>query len=303
MIQSSIGMELSEILQCLERNDGHFQRQAVQEAIARREEIVPALLRILEQVADDPQRFASQPDYMALTYAMFLLALFRERRAYPLLVRIFSTPGEVPFDLVGDVVTENLGNILASVSGGDTSGLAALIENEQVNEYVRSAALKGVVTLVACGQQSRDEIMAYFAGLFRTLERTYSAIWGSLACCCTDLCPEEVFEEIRQAYEEGLVESFCIAWHEVEEAAALGKEQALKDLSLRRYRLVTDVAAAMEWWACFDKDNARRRARALDRRYPWPGPRAPVQAAKPKVGRNEPCPCGSGKKFKKCCGP
>ena len=27
-----------------------------------------------------------------------------------------------------------------------------------------------------------------------------------------------------------------------------------------------------------------------------------VTASKPKVGRNEPCPCGSGKKFKKCCG-
>jgi hypothetical protein len=25
-------------------------------------------------------------------------------------------------------------------------------------------------------------------------------------------------------------------------------------------------------------------------------------AAKPKVGRNDPCPCGSGKKYKKCCG-
>ena len=24
--------------------------------------------------------------------------------------------------------------------------------------------------------------------------------------------------------------------------------------------------------------------------------------AKPKIGRNEPCPCGSGKKYKKCCG-
>jgi uncharacterized protein YecA (UPF0149 family) len=24
--------------------------------------------------------------------------------------------------------------------------------------------------------------------------------------------------------------------------------------------------------------------------------------AGPKIGRNEPCPCGSGKKFKKCCG-
>jgi preprotein translocase subunit SecA len=28
----------------------------------------------------------------------------------------------------------------------------------------------------------------------------------------------------------------------------------------------------------------------------------PVQTHQPKVGRNEPCPCGSGKKYKKCCG-
>ena len=30
----------------------------------------------------------------------------------------------------------------------------------------------------------------------------------------------------------------------------------------------------------------------------WPKP----TAAEKKVGRNEPCPCGSGKKHKKCCG-
>lgn len=28
----------------------------------------------------------------------------------------------------------------------------------------------------------------------------------------------------------------------------------------------------------------------------------PVRRAGPKVGRNEPCPCGSGRKYKKCCG-
>jgi SEC-C motif-containing protein len=27
----------------------------------------------------------------------------------------------------------------------------------------------------------------------------------------------------------------------------------------------------------------------------------PVRREAPKVGRNDPCPCGSGKKFKKCC--
>src|SRR4029077_1024120 len=35
---------------------------------------------------------------------------------------------------------------------------------------------------------------------------------------------------------------------------------------------------------------------------PAPAPRTdPAAAAGQKVGRNDPCPCGSGKKYKKCC--
>ena len=33
-----------------------------------------------------------------------------------------------------------------------------------------------------------------------------------------------------------------------------------------------------------------------------PGVRKPVVRDEPKVGRNDPCPCGSGKKYKRCCG-
>ena len=36
---------------------------------------------------------------------------------------------------------------------------------------------------------------------------------------------------------------------------------------------------------------------------PSPGmPGAPMRQSMPTVGRNDPCPCGSGKKYKKCCG-
>ncbi|WP_278336889.1 SEC-C metal-binding domain-containing protein [Dorea formicigenerans] len=28
----------------------------------------------------------------------------------------------------------------------------------------------------------------------------------------------------------------------------------------------------------------------------------PYVRLQPKIGRNDPCPCGSGKKYKKCCG-
>jgi hypothetical protein len=33
-----------------------------------------------------------------------------------------------------------------------------------------------------------------------------------------------------------------------------------------------------------------------------PGPQFEPKRAASKVGCNDPCPCGSGKKFKKCCG-
>jgi hypothetical protein len=38
---------------------------------------------------------------------------------------------------------------------------------------------------------------------------------------------------------------------------------------------------------------------AVEKEAPKP---KPVQAVSQKVGRNDPCPCGSGKKYKHCCG-
>jgi len=39
-----------------------------------------------------------------------------------------------------------------------------------------------------------------------------------------------------------------------------------------------------------------------ERREAKGAPKAPLKRKAPKVGRNDPCPCGSGKKYKKCCG-
>ena len=52
-------------------------------------------------------------------------------------------------------------------------------------------------------------------------------------------------------------------------------------------------------------DKAIQRAEAATKNQPRPAegaPAQPVERDAPKVGRNDPCPCGSGKKYKKCCG-
>ena len=61
------------------------------------------------------------------------------------------------------------------------------------------------------------------------------------------------------------------------------------------------VVAAGDRCGSFRYDPLRRQPQ----RPVAPRAGAPIgapQKAAPKVGRNDPCPCGSGKKYKKCCG-
>jgi hypothetical protein len=313
-------MDVEEILAQLERAHAQLPRIALEEAAAHREEIIPRLLGVLEKVAKDPAPFLGGQDRNLRIYAMYLLAQFREPRAYLLLVKIFSAPGKFAFELAGDVVTQDLPSILASVSDGDPSGMIKLVENEEVNEYVRGAALDGLVTLMAFGRGSRDDVMTYFRRLFQILERRPSAVWNGLANACADLCPQEVAEDLRQAYDEGLIDPGSIGWDEIEEALDMGPDAAWGEARYR-YRLITNTADAIKWWGCFHKDageedwaEADMEAEGdpaeleddADNFFPLlgsdQGAREPYRRTEPKVGRNEPCPCGSGKKFKRCCG-
>jgi len=299
-------MEIRELLACLDQHRGSFPERLVAEAVARREEVIPALLETLEAIDSNPAPWLADQGRMVHIHAMYLMALFRETRAYPLLVRIFSRPGEFPFDLAGDVVTQDLGRILASVSGGDISGMAALIENEQANEYVRSAALRGMVSLVATDQRTRDDVIAYLLQLFQKLERNPGAHWDGLANVCADLWPQETFKELRSAYEDGLVDTASIDWQDIEDALKMGKQAAMQRAQYRE-PLITDMAKAMGWMQCFHNANSDDETLGelggdlmVLPSSEWGS--MPIRRTVPKVGRNEPCPCGSGKKFKKCCG-
>jgi hypothetical protein len=245
---------------------------------------------------------------MAHLYAMFLLAQFRETRAYPIVVRFASLPGDLQYSLCGDFITDDLGQVLASVCGGELAGIHSLIENEGVDEWVRGAALNSLVRLVAAGQKSRDEIVSYFAGLFRgKLARQWSHVWDTLVSYSSDLHPAELLHDIERAYEEGLVDSSYIGFDEIKRDLALDKDRVLARLADDPHRrLVDDTVAAMGSWSCFREDRqnsvkSTAEASANSRLNPA-APASQIKRAAPKTGRNEPCPCGSGKKHKKCCG-
>jgi Protein of unknown function (DUF1186) len=239
-------MDVQEILEQFATNTGTFPREAVAQAIAQREAITPELLRVLVEAQHNIEDLP-ESDSMAHIYAMYLLAQFREPRAYPLIVEFFSIPGDIALDTTGDVATEDLGRILASVSCGDIRLMTALVENEHANEYVRVAALRGLVTLVAYGEQTRDGIVAYLQRLFRGgLARDVSFVWYGLVSASNDLYPEELYADIKHAYDDELIEPGFIGLDDIDETLKRGKERVLDELHHnQRYSLITDAITEM----------------------------------------------------------
>ena len=298
-------MEIDHILKELERNRGYFPREAIEEAIRRREEITPHLMRAVQEAVERPvdSKEEEQESFLPL-YAMFLLAQFRERRAYPLIIDLCRLPRESLDSLIGDTITEGLPRIIASVFDGDTKPITEVIENSSIDEYVRGSAIRSLSFLVHEGLIEREKVIAYFTELFRTgLEREPSHVWDELASEAVDLYAKTLADDIRGAYEEGLLWPGYMQPEEVEQVFAMQEEAVLARSKKHHKGLIDDVVEEMHWWACF---SPRKESR--------PKPAEPFRAAAgrpetgtgvrstPKVGRNAPCPCGSGKKYKRCCG-
>lgn len=303
-------MTIPEILKELELYTGRFPLEAMQAAIEQREAITPKLLHVLEMVAEDPAAWASRKDYMVHEYALFLLAQFREKRAYPLIEKLFSAPEDTLYDLFGDTVTESLGQILGSVYNGDPTLLERLVEDEKVEEFVRSSVIQAFLVLEHTGQMPRAQVVAYLKSLFDgRLPRDESYAWCALADAVVNLPAPELVEDVRRAFNLDLFDP-CYLTLEIFEEDLLEYNLADSD----KYCVITDAIGEMEWWAAFHPEDSEP-VGFQDTEAPLPEPPYAYSPAgehnydlskpfvrEPKIGRNEPCPCGSGMKYKKCCG-
>jgi Protein of unknown function (DUF1186)/SEC-C motif len=297
---------VEEIIVALSEERGQPPREAFRAADVRREEIADRLLAALEVGLAAPSEASGETGQL-FAHALYLLAKWREPRAFPFVIRWLALPDECAFDIGGDVPTTAGSRILASVCGGDRREIRALVENRDANEYCRSAALESLAILAAWGELPRENVIAYLRELIvEKLEREPSYVWSAIANLIVDLDAGELVPLIRQPYDDGLVDSFTIGWGEIEDRKS-HTERALFEEFQHRHPPITDVAVETAWWAMYghaaysdeqptavDPLTAVRAPSSYDPPTPFVSP--------PRTGRNDQCPCGSGRKYKKCCG-
>lgn len=247
-------MEIPEILATLSEYTGRFPSEAVAEAVSKKEEITPHLLRALENVANGGDQVDDRADHLAL-YAAYLLAQFREKAAFRLLLKIASFPEEKVDFVFGGSITEGLHEILASVFDGDTNAINELILNPEAYEFVRGAAIETYLVLAHTGIISREAACEQFKLLFAGLEREPGQAWNALVCAVGDLPAPEFLAEVREAFDADLIDPWCVEFEDIEDdAARIFDEVVAAGKKEHRRHLIENAADEISWWAAFADD-------------------------------------------------
>lgn len=286
-------------------HQGNFPLKALEEAKIRKEEITPFLLDFLQEVIAKPGEILS--DYFGHIFAMYLLAEFREKRAFPYLIKLMRIDEKNLDDLLGDVITEGLPNIIASTYNGDFDAIKAIIEDPGCSLWARDAALRALLALLRINVLKRDDLIAYFAELFQ--KEVFIAdpeMMAIFILTIDDLYPDELYLQIENAFNNDLVDEWLVGLEEIQNTLKQDKDEVLSHLFKSRSTALIDNAISEMSWLNTDKYVQKEKDNEMeveDEYYeddPLPIAVTYVRDS-PKIGRNAPCPCGSGKKYKKCC--
>ena len=258
------------------------------------QELADVFLQAVQRGVEDPNgSFAKEG--MLFNYATYFLAKWRDRRAYPLFLRWFSLPGEDALELGGDTIEHHGSRFLASVWDGNIEPLKGIVTNREANPVCRGQALGALGVLVAWGEWPRSEAEDTLLYLAREgLERVSHSVWSDLALICVQLEFISVFAELRRALQEGLLQSSAVRAEVLDQVERAPRGDLIEEFA-RKHPPITDVIQETRWWGGFQQASGNSDASLAGRV-------AKPYHSQPKVGRNDPCPCGSGKKYKKCCG-
>jgi len=282
-------------------------RDAIRQCVERRDEFVPIFLRILRDHADE---LGDMDDIEpALFFIVHILGELGEQRAFaPLMDSLAGEPERVD-EMLGGAITENLPKILISVFDGDTERLCGLMNNPDADEFVRLAAFEAWTYYVAVGRIDRTEAEQYLTAAFETLQpRDDNYVWVAWLEAIAHLGFADLRETVRKAFELGRVSPTILGFDDFDEILDKAKrsDNLVAFLAEDRIAPFTDTIEVLSTWHCFSEEYIRAKAQAKREAARPIQPFQPVHTATNplrNVGRNDPCPCGSGKKFKKCCLP
>lgn len=276
--------------------------EAIRAAEAQLEMAVPAFLRDIEDylATDRPDRQAGG----RMFFLFHMLGSWREKSAYRALARLLALAPDRVDSILGDGITTTSHRVMAAVFDGDPQPLFDLILDVKADEYVRSRMLEALAMVVLNGDLDRAVAARFLRDCFMNLHpQSRNFVWNGWQEAIAMLGLAELGSLVKKAFDRRFIDPHWIGFDAFRaRMAKAGQDFDPADWQVRdEYTLFGDTIEELSTWYAFSDER-------WEKEETWEGPddgfwEAAAPAVNPfkGVGRNDPCPCGSGKKFKKCC--
>lgn len=279
-------------------------------ALANRGEEAAGPLR--EALADEENWYeGSDGKYWIVQHAMAILGLIGDEKALPLIFEMlphaYFADHQAGIDSIAVVIASFGAPALPFCRDFITSYRGAWRDNPDYS-YCRYKAAVAMTLIARNDDALRRDASDFICGLYEDETEDDETFLSFSVSCPVALDHERGFKAIRKAYDRGLIdESIC---------GAFSRLRASYDSSSRDFFIDLDNENnTIDYFYRPAQINERLNEleeQANEKLYwdvPDMGAPAGFQLAEHgnlvnpvKVGRNDPCPCGSTRKYKKCCG-
>ena len=290
------------------------------------ERAVPELLKITSHVLDHFRSNQEEPAEWFETYhflhALYLLHELQAPEALDVYRRLLRLDSAATNFWFGDDLFEEVPGLLARAGQPRLPELLAMLDDQEMQLQHRLVAAEAIGQLAREQPALRPAISAFLQGYLRHIiahadqaaqlfpadtDDVGYGLEDYLGLLLVDVQAaglRELDPELRELHRLGLVdESIAGGADDIDfdkphplllTPDIFARYQELRAEPDNYSPFHPDAAAIAGRRAQQEAEYAQRRREIAARQQP--------RLALPKIGRNDPCPCGSGKKYKKCCG-
>ncbi len=320
-------MTTAELIDLLFKEEDRVTFEHIQELARRGDEASPRLLEILHN--EDYWYEGQRGDFWITLHTVVILSSMRDPKLLPELLSVVLHS----YFAGQEWVTDRWAELLAQFGEAAVEPLIEYILEHRDGHrdnfdysFARSQAAKALTRIALEHESVRPRVLEFLCELFADAQETDKFFLSQII-----ICPAAIDRKAGEKAVDSVFKRRAIT------QSAYGKQNEVQEyLRNRRNDLTADfkedlfdfyhpeaIAVRQKRWESEDKivfgDDTYNRAYVGPAPFPLPFERmyASSELNVPKgyaesdagnivkldkVGRNDPCPCGSGKKYKKCCG-
>ena len=235
-------------------------------------------------------------------HAIYILGELKASESNNILFNVLSQSNEYLELYFGDFIAGMVWEPIFKMATNNFQEWKEFMYRPGIDTYAKSNFPDAIEQIALHYPESRKEAINWFNDVIEfylnsTLDQNVidSDLIALIICNVIEIDGDELLPKIEKLFDKGLVSiGICGSWIEVKEAFSQHNiyDKRKDVLSIfDRYKNITST------WAGYNEDEKYTKFDVSDK---LDSHLKPIKA-KRKIGRNEKCPCGSGKKYKKCC--